>query len=305
METVKYVAEKISTLEVKGARNATIAAIHALQMLAKQTTAENKHSLLNELTQAQQLLFNTRETEPLMRNAICYLIKQIQKSSDKKISELCTLLVTKADKFLNDLDISRELTAEIGATKIKNNMTIFTHCNSSTVTQMLIKAKQADKNFKVICTETRPAFQGRNTASELIKHNIETTIIVDSASQVFIPKTDFIVVGADAITPNGDIVNKIGTNGLAVLAHEAQKPFYVVSELLKFDPTTFYSELEGVEQRSPAEVWQDAPNGINVRNPAFDVTPHKYIHNLICEKGIIQPQDVNKIVQQYYPWLFQ
>jgi ribose 1,5-bisphosphate isomerase len=168
---------------------------------------------------------------------------------------------------------------------------------------MLIKAKQAGKNFKVICTETRPSLLGRVTARELFKHSIDTTFIVDSAAQAFISKAEFVVVGADAFTPEGNVVNKIGTYGLAVLAYEAHKPFYIVSELLKFDSIMVYSAVEGVEQRCPDEVWQDAPKGLDVRNPAFDVTPSKYISGLICEKGIISPKNILTVIQQSYPWL--
>jgi ribose 1,5-bisphosphate isomerase len=305
MESVKVTAEKIRTLEIKGARNAAIVAIKALQELAQQTNTSDKTGFLAELAQAKQLLFDTRETEPLLRNALQCLTRQIQQSNTQKISDLRTLLIMNADNFLSELDASRTRTAEIGSELIQNGMTVFTHCNSSSVSQMLIKAKQTGKNFKVVCTETRPTFQGRITAQELTKNNIETTFIIDSASQTFISKADFIVVGADAITPEGNVVNKIGTCGLAVLAYEAHKPFYAVSELLKFDPVTFYSELEGVEQRHPDDIWPDAPQGLNIQNPAFDVTPSKYIYGLICEKGIIPPKNVLTSIQQFYPWLLQ
>jgi len=305
METVKATAEKIYNFEVKGTRNAAIAAINAFQMLAQQSTAENKTQLLAEFSTAQQLLSNARETEPLMRNALHYLSHQVQQSSLQRISDLCSLLIGSADKLLSEIDTAQDNATDIGATLIQNDMTIFTHCNSSSATQMLIKAKQAGKNFKVICTETRPAFQGRITARQMIENNIETTFIIDSASHAFISKADFVIVGADAITPEGNVVNKIGTSGLAVLAHEAHKPFYAVSELLKFDPQTLYSETEGVEQRSPTEVWKEAPKKLDVRNPAFDVTPNRYIRGIICEKGITRPKNLLKTIQQFYPWLLK
>jgi ribose 1,5-bisphosphate isomerase len=303
METVKATAEKIRKLEVQGARNAAIAAVKALQTLSQETKTKNKTEFLAELTQAQEIIFATRETEPLMRNAIRCLIGQVKGSENEKVSELCSMMVSNADAFLRELDDSRERTAEIGAKRIQDGMTVFTHCHSSTVTRLLAKAKHNNKNFKVICTETRPAYQGRITAKEMVALGIETTFIVDSAARTFMPKADLVIVGADAITSEGNVVNKIGTSGLAVLAHEARKPFYVVSELLKFDPVTLYGELEGIEQRSPSEVWKEAPQGLVVRNPAFDVTPNRYIHGLICEEGIIPPQNVLDVVRRAYPWL--
>ncbi|MDR2707572.1 MAG: S-methyl-5-thioribose-1-phosphate isomerase [Nitrososphaerota archaeon] len=304
MEAIKETARKIGNLEIKGARNAALAAVNAIQVFAQQSTAEDKTSFLAELTQIQQLLFNSRETEPLMRNALSYLIGQIQQSSIQKVSELCTLLSVNADKFLYELDASRNYAAEIGAKCIQHEMTIFTHCHSSTATLMLLKAKQDGKNFKVICTETRPTLQGRITACKLAENDIAVTFIVDSASRAYVSKADFVIVGADAITPNGNVVNKIGTSGLAVLAHDVHKPFYVISELLKLDTTTHYNEFENIEQRNPDDIWKDAPQKINVQNPAFDVTPSRYIHNIICEKGLIQPQNVLDITRQFYPWLF-
>lgn len=213
-------------------------------------------------------------------------------------------MVSSASGFLEDLDASRERIAAIGAKRILEDMTVFTHCHSSTVTRLIAIAKKEGKRFKVICTETRPAFQGRITAKEMVDLGIETTFIVDSAARTFIPKVDLVIVGADAITSEGNVVNKVGTSSLAVLAYEVRKPFYVVSELLKFDPVTLYGEYEGIEQRSPSEVWKEAPEKLQVKNPAFDVTPSRYIDGLICEEGIIPPQSVLEVMRRAYPWLF-
>ena len=100
------------------------------------------------------------------------------------------------------------------------------------------------------------------------------------------------------------MVNKIGSSGIAVLAHEARVPFYVVSELLKFDPATLSGECEKIAQRNPTEVWNEAPAKLLVCNPAFDVTPNRYIHSLICEEGIIAPQSIVQVMQRRYPWVF-
>jgi ribose 1,5-bisphosphate isomerase len=303
-ETVKETAEKIQKLQVQGARNVAIAAVKAIQTLSKQTKAKNKTAFLSELKGAQKIFFASRETEPLMRNAIRCLITQAQNANTEKVAELSKLVFSAATQFLKDLDDSRERTAEIGAKRIRDGAVVFTHCHSSTVTRLLAKAKADRKNFKVICTETRPAFQGRITAKELVDLGIETTFIVDSAARTFMGNVDIVIVGADAITSEGNVVNKIGTSSIAVLAHEARVPFYVVSELLKFDPETLGGECEKIEQRNPAEVWSEAPKGLTVRNPAFDVTPNRYIHGLICEEGIIAPQTIVEVTRLRYPWVF-
>lgn len=303
-QVVKDTAEKIRKLQVQGARNVAIAAVQAIQTFAEQTGAKTKTAFLNELKDAQAVFYASRETEPLMRNAIRCLIIQAQEANTEKVDALSQTVISSANQFLADLEASRERTAEIGAKRIRDGAVVFTHCHSSTVTRMLAKAKADGKNFKVICTETRPAFQGRITAKEMVKLGVETTFIVDSAARTFMGNVDLVVVGADAITSEGNVVNKIGTSGIAVLAHEARKPFYVVSELLKFDPETLGGACEKIEQRNPSEVWSEAPEKLVVRNPAFDVTPSKYIHGLVCEEGIIAPQSIVQVMRRRYPWVF-
>ena len=302
--SVKVTAEKIRKLQVQGARNVAIAAIEALQTQAEQTKSRTKKDFIAELKEAQTTLFASRETEPLMRNAIRYLIIQVQNQDTEQIEAITQNVITNASQFLKDLDASRERTAEIGAKRVKDGSTVFTHCHSSTVTRLLARAKAQGKNFKVICTETRPAFQGRITAKELIDLDIDTTLIVDSATRTFMKDVDIIFVGADAITSEGNVVNKIGTGSLAVLAHEARVPLYIVSELLKFDPETLAGECEKIEQRNPAEVWSEAPSKLSIRNPAFDVTPNRYISGVICEEGIIAPQAIVEVIRKRYPWVF-
>lgn len=303
-ETVKVTSEKIRKLEVQGARNVAIAAIKALQALTKETNAKTKKEFLNELSKAQELLFASRETEPLMRNAVRWVISQAENRNKESVKELGEIVSLATTRFLESLDESREQIAKIGAKRIRDGSVVFTHCHSSTVTRLLAQAKKDGKTFKVICTETRPAFQGRITAKEMVELGVETTFIVDSAARSFISKADLVIVGADAITSEGNVANKIGTSTLAVIAHEDRKPFYVVSELLKFDPETLHGSYEGIEERSASEVWKDAPEGLRVRNPAFDVTPSRYIHGLICEEGVIAPQVVVEVTRRRYPWVF-
>lgn len=303
-EIIQSTAESIKKLQVQGARNVAIAAVKAIQTQALQTKTDSKKQFLAELKQAQEIFATTRETEPLMRNAIQYLITQTENTATEKVTELIQIVNGKATQFLRDLEESKEIIAEIGAKRIQNNSVVFTHCHSSTVNHLFAKAKADGKNFKVICTETRPAFQGRITAKKLVDLGIETTFIVDSAARTFMNKVDAIFVGADAITSEGNVVNKIGTSSIAVLAMEARTPFYVVTELLKFNPETLSGECEKIEYRKINEVWSESPQGLNICNPAFDVTPNRYIHGLICEEGIIAPQTILQVVKPKYPWLF-
>jgi ribose 1,5-bisphosphate isomerase len=304
VETVRVVAERIRKLEVQGARNVAIAAIKAVEALATETSAKTRKEFMKKLAEARDVLFTSRSTEPLMRNAVRWIISQVENAGSEEVGALAEVVVSSSSRFLKDLEASKECIAEIGAKRIRDGMVVFTHCHSSTVTNILRKAKEDGKEFEVVCTETRPVFQGRITAKELLSFGIKTTFIVDSAARSFMRNVDLVIVGADAITSEGNVVNKIGTGTIALLAHEARKPFYVVAELLKFDPATVCGEYSQIEERSPKEVWKDAPEKLVIRNPAFDVTRRDFIHGVICEEGIIPPHAVSEIIHRKYPWIF-
>ena len=303
-QTVRIVADRIRKLEVQGARNVAIAAIKAVEALAEETTAETRKEFMKELEEAREVLFASRSTEPLMRNAIRWIISQVENTGSEEVGALAEVVAASSSRFLKDLEASKECIAEIGAKRIRDGMVVFTHCHSSTVTNILRKAKEDGKKFEVVCTETRPVFQGRITAKELLSFGIKTTFIVDSAARSFMRNVNLVIVGADAITSEGNVINKIGTGTIALLAHEARKPFYVVAELLKFDPATVCGEYSQIEERSPKEVWKDAPEKLVIRNPAFDVTRRDFIHGVICEEGIIPPHAVSEIIHRKHPWIF-
>jgi ribose 1,5-bisphosphate isomerase len=303
-ETVQMTAERIRRLEVQGARNVAIAAIKSLESIAAETRAKTRRVFIEELTEAKTELFAARETESLMQNAVRWIISQVEDSDERCVTELCNLVSSSSRNFQKTLEASKARIAEIGAKRIRDGFVIFTHCHSSTVTCMLAKALKEGRSFEVVCTETRPALQGRITAKEMLALGVKTTFIVDSAARSLMNQVDIVVVGSDAITSEGNVVNKIGTGMIALLAREAGKPFYVVSELLKFDPATMYGEYEKIEERSRDEIWKEAPSELNIRNPAFDVTPRDLINGLICEEGIISPQSVTEVVHRTYPWVF-
>ncbi len=304
-ETVYDAAERIKQLKVQGARNVAIAAINAIEEGTKESDAKHKDEFMKELSDAKTVLFASRETEPLMRNAIRHVIHAVENSDETSVTELVELVSQVSGSFLESLERSKKKIASVGSKRISDGSKVLTHCHSSTVTNMLRRAKQDGKSFKVVCTESRPVFQGRITAKEMLDAGIETTLIVDSAVRYFMNEVDLVVVGADAITSEGNVINKIGTSMVALAAKEARTPFYVVSELLKFDPATVHGDYETIEERSPTEVWNDAPSGLTIRNPAFDVTRREFIHGIICEEGVISPDSISELVNRKHPWIFE
>ena len=138
-----------------------------------------------------------------MRNAVNWIIGNVKSSDHGNVRDLARVVSSCSCEFLRNLEQSREYIAEIGAKRIRDGMVVFTHCHSSTVTYLLKKAKEQGKTFEVICTETRPVFQGRITAKEMLDLGVKTTLIVDSAARSFMRKADIVIVGADAHNVRG------------------------------------------------------------------------------------------------------
>jgi ribose 1,5-bisphosphate isomerase len=302
---VEKAARKISRLEVQGATNVAITAINALTKQIKILEDVDRESVTLLIEGSKQILFSSRETEPFMRNAIRYMEWGIKKNQWIDQKELRSLVSSLSNNLLNILKKARETIVYIGSRRVLPRTVVFTHCHSSAVSEIFKKAKRKGIDFEIICSETRPVYQGRITAKELLEAGIKTTMIVDSAMRSFLKKADLVLVGADAITSEGNIINKIGTSQLALAANEARVPFYVAAELLKFDPQTIHGEYEIIEEREPTEIWPEAPKELKIRNPAFDVTRRSYIHGIICEEGVISPHSILEAVKRKYPWILE
>ena len=202
--------------------------------------------------------------------------------------------------FEEDLAANREI-GRLGAELIRERARVMTHCNTGALatagygTALGVIRSAKGKGISVIANETRPYLQGaRLTAWELVQEGIPCTLITDSMAGHLMSKgeVDVVVVGADRIAANGDVVNKIGTYALAVLAQRHGIPFYVAAPLSTFDPAIPDGAHVPIEERAAEEVtgyrgtrW--APEGVAVRNPAFDVTPAELVTGIICEKGVL------------------
>jgi ribose 1,5-bisphosphate isomerase len=305
VKIVKDAAERIRSLEVQGATNVALTAVRALVEQLNASEAEDRESALAEIAQAKDILFQTRETEPFMRNAVRYIERELRKKDWQTVAELQGSAQELSDELFEEFYESRQRTAEIGSKRIRPGYRVLTHCHSSAVTMVFKEAVRQGTRFEVILTETRPRYQGRITARELLDEGVKTTMIVDSAVRSFIKSADLVLVGSDAMTSEGNVINKIGTSQIALAANEARIPFYVVTELLKFDPQTIHGDYEAIEERVAAEIWEDAPEELEIRNPAFDVTRRDYIHGIICEEGIISPHSIVEAVRKRYPWVLE
>lgn len=300
-------AQKIKSLEIQGASNIAISAINFLSNYAKRLKCKDLETCFKELYKAQVILIDTRPTEPAMKNGLKYIMNKLEQEKENIIPEYISDIIEKyKDLYYDMIQNSKQKIAEIGARRLPatgSNFTVFTHCHSSFVTAILLEAKKQGKNFKVINTETQPRLQGRKTSQKLLKAGIKVIHVVDSAMRWAVKhyQVDIIMIGADSITSEGTIINKIGSRLLALVAHEEHVPFYVASPLLKYNPETNLGILETIEMRDPQEIWENPPGGIKILNPAFETVSRRYIDGLITEAGIFASSHVPNYFAQTYP----
>ena len=300
-------AKKIKSLEIQGATNVAINAINFLSSYAKRLNDDNLETCFSNLYNAVDILIDTRPTEPAMKNGLKFIMNKLEKEKENCYAEFISDIIEKYKNQYNDLlQNSKKRIAKIGARRIpstERKFTVMTHCHSTLVTAILLEAKRQKKNFNVINTETQPRLQGRKTAKELIEVGIKVIHVVDSAMRWAVRhfEVDLIIIGADSITSEGTIINKIGSRLLALVAHEEHVPFYVASPLLKYNPETNLGVLETIEMRPPEEVWENPPEGIEILNPAFETVSRRYIDGLITEAGIFASSHVPNYFLKLYP----
>lgn len=284
--TYSEIVRKIKNLEIQGAINIAIKGVEAFGLKLKETTDEKK------LKKYMDEIIKTRATEPALRNGLKFCFENRNKLKDPAKEVI---------KYFKDSKIK---IAEIGEKKIKSGMKVFTHCHSSTVEDILILAKKNGKKFEVYNTETRPKFQGRITAANLAKAGIPILHMVDSAGRSMIKKCDLFLFGCDAITSEGFLINKIGTESLVDAANEANIPAYSCTSAWKFDTLTITGKESEIEQRDKKEVWDKAPKGVKIYNPAFEISPPDKFTGIITEIGIFKAETLVTEIQKKYPYLF-
>lgn len=280
----KIIAD-IAGLKIQGARNIAQAALDAICLQAGKSKAKTGPQLVKELEAVRRGLERARATEPMLRNFMALLFHDLRKESPESIRKRVT---ERSAGIKADAKAALEQLMLFGSRKVPDRGNVLVHCHSSTLVGALVKAWKSGKRFHVFSTETRPRYQGRLTAADLAKAGIPVTQLVDSAVGSVMPKVDMVLVGCDAITSEGAVVNKIGTKVIAMVANYYGKPFYVMGETYKIDPITQIGFLEEIEQRDPAELGFKM-KGVAVLNPAFDVTNPRLIHGIITEKGVAPP----------------
>jgi methylthioribose-1-phosphate isomerase len=236
----------------------------------------------------------------------------VQANKDKDLGQVRSLLVEESQRMIEEDIATNKKMGAYGEAFIADDDNIITHCNAGSIATagygtaegVMRAAREAGKKIHVYVDETRPVLQGaRLTAWELMQENIPCTLITDNMAGYFMYRdmVDLALVGADRVARNGDVANKIGTYGLAVLCKEHGIPFYVAAPISTIDFSTESGADIPIEERDPREVThvlgkvQIAPEGVKAANPAFDVTPARYIAAIITEKGAFHPKDIHKL----------
>jgi len=296
------VADAIRTLVVRGAPAIGISGAFGMALAVLQSSSDNKEDLLSDLEKAKKILFDTRPTAVNLSWAL-EKIMQVAKQG-KTVSEIRDGVIVKAKQMAEeDININKEM-GKNGAELFQDNDTIMTHCNAGALATVaygtalgVIRAtNESGKKIKVIATETRPVQQGsRLTAFELKHDGIDVSLIPDTAVGYTMANglVNGVVVGADRILQTGHVFNKIGTYQVATMAKQHNIPFYVAAPLSTFDLESNPKDIT-IEQRKASEVTgigdkKTAPDGIDVINPAFDITPPELISGIITENGIAKP----------------
>jgi len=302
-EDFKSVAEAIKGMIIRGAPAIGVAAAMGIALGARGIIADTHESFFRQLENVCEVMARTRPTAVNLFWAIARMKRLAEANRGKTLDQIREALKKEAIRIEEeDLTICRNI-GKWGATLIPQGATILTHCNAGglatagygTALGVIRAAHEAGKAIKVFADETRPWLQGaRLTAWELLKEGIPATLISDNMAGFFMNRGEITccVVGADRIAANGDTANKIGTYSVAVLAKENNIPFYVAAPVSTLDLSLSDGSQIPIEERPGDEVTHIkgiaiAPAGIGVRNPAFDVTPARYITAIITEKGVV------------------
>src|SRR5581483_3112191 len=298
------VGRAIKEMWIRGAPAIGAAGGFGLALAALASKATTREEFVRELERAGQELYETRPTAVNLGWAINRILNKVR-ASNLPVSSLRELVVTEAQAIAEEDIATNQKMARYGASLINDGDVIIHHCNTGplaavdigTALGCIIEAHRQGKKIQVLVDETRPRLQGaRLTAWELMQYGVPMTLIVDNAAGHYLWRgiATKVFFGADRVAANGDVANKIGSYKLAVVAHENNVPVYSVMPTSTIDMTLASGRDIPIEERGEDEVTtiegvRFAPLGVKVGNPAFDVTPHKYLTAIVTERGIVYP----------------
>lgn len=288
---IQHAAEEIRSMRVRGA--AKIGRFAARALGAMPWDGDDA-----TLDAAAVLLKAARPTAVSLPNAVDFVVRAAKKG------ERPSSLVHAAAEFDRRASTALEAIGRHGADLIKDDQTVMTICNSQGALVPMFEAHRKGRRFHAIALETRPWRQGLLTVGQLAKEGIDASLAVDSAAWSLLPGCALVLTGADSIAKNGDVLNKVGTGGLAVLARERGVPLYVCAETFKLHPHAATGTDVPIEERETVEVVLpgEVPEGVRIRNPVFDVTDHRLITGYVTELGVLPRDRLFEATKRAWGW---
>jgi translation initiation factor 2B subunit (eIF-2B alpha/beta/delta family) len=284
-ETIRKSLEQIRLDNTSGSVQLAKKSAELLNLLIEKT---------NNLGQIYNLAYLLVTAQPVMAS-IFNLVNNLMLNIDKNKYKLPENIVHNyCKKFIQDLEISDESISKQSMELIKNNSTIIIHSYSSTVLNTLLFAKKSGKKFSVICTESRPKNEGIQLAKKLGKKGINVKLIVDFAVFSFLLDADMILVGGDAITDT-ELINKIGTKGLAMAAQHYNTPIYALCSTIKFLPKNYQVTIN--KQKNPKEIIKSKISNVTPINYYFDFTPLEFLTGIVTENKILKPPEIKERIK--------
>lgn len=277
-DEVEKTVRDIENVEIQGATNVARAGVRLLRNLTEEGADEER------IDEVARRLKNARPTEPFLFNCV----RVARETGEYK-------------RVLRQIE-KQEAIDENGAPLVGEDDVVYTHCHSSSVTSVLRKVAE-EKEFRARVTETRPLYQGRETARELAETGVPVRFYVDSGARIALREADVMMIGADAVLNNGKVINKIGSEMFSEIAGGYDVPVYVVTNSWKYDPMSSFGYETEIERRAAEEVWSQPPEGVDVVNYAFErIAPGK-VDGIISELGVHEPNEFVEAVSDEYPEL--
>ena len=293
--------EAISTMEIRGAATIADAAADALATQAEASDAETSEAFRAEMRQAARHLRETRPTAVSLPNALRYVLQGMEGTT---VESLRSNTIEAAREFQRELDQAQSNLGQIGANRLRDGDVIMTHCHSTDALACVRHALDDGKEIHAIVKETRPRNQGHITARQLREWGVPVTLIVDNAARRYLDQADHVLVGADSIAADGSVINKVGTSGLAVNARERGVPIMVAAQTIKLHPDTMTGHTVEIEMRDESEVLpleeREEIGDLTVENPAFDVTPPRYVDAIVTERGQFPPESIVMLMRELF-----
>jgi len=288
MDTSAQVYIDIKSLKIQGATNVALAVLDALQ----QKLTESPGISADSLREAAIKLAYARPTEPLAQNAVRYIFSNANIESN-------------IEHYKQYIEEGKKAIPPHGKEILKDGGAYLTLCHSSTTVSFFTYARSRGAYFSLFVAETRPLYQGRITATELLHAGFDdVTMVIDDVAVAIIEgrkgAIDAVFIGADMLCDSG-FANKVGSFAITAAAELRSIPVYIITTLLKYDTRPYNPSL--IEQRNPSEIWKEAPKGLKFYAPAFDFVPYRPHIQIVSEAGITSSSDIQRIARAYYPFL--